>query len=173
MPDRPFDNPHRLSGFNYSGAGSYMITFNTANRNPILSKIVSPDGDPWNAYPQLTDIGRIVERYILQIPAHYPNVYVDAFVIMPDHVHILLTFSSEETEYAVQYSRLSRIEHALKTLVTKELGFSVWQLDFYDCIAFSNRQYDAFADYIADNPSVWFARNGEEAPLPQRKAKTK
>ena len=31
---------------------------------------------------------------------------------MPDHVHILLTFSSEEIEYEVQYSRLSRIEHA-------------------------------------------------------------
>ena len=149
-----------------------MITFNTANRNPILSEIVSPNGDPWDAKPLLTDIGRIVERYILQIPAHYPNVHVDSYVIMPDHVHILFTFSSDEFEYEVQYSRLSRIEHALKSLVTKELGFSIWQLDYYDCIAFSEREYDAYANYLADNPSVWFAKNGEEAPLPERRSTT-
>ena len=166
MTDQPFDKPHRLKGFNYSSAGSYMITFNTANNNPILSEIISPDGDPWNARPQLTKIGRIVEQYILQIPTHYPDVYVDSYIIMPNHVHILLTFSSEEVEFTVQYSRLSRIVHALKSLVTKQLGFSIWQLDYYDCIAFSDRVYDAYADYIANNPSVWFAKNGAEAPLP-------
>ena len=137
MKDRPFDKPHRLDGFNYSAAGSYMMTFNTANRNPILSEIISPTGDPWDARPQLTEIGRILERYIQQIPAYYENVHVDRYVIMPDHVHILLSFSSEEIEYQVQYSKLSRIEHALKYLVTKELGYSIWQLDYYDCIAFS------------------------------------
>ena len=167
MPDHPFDKPHRLKGYNYSAVGSYMITFNTMNRNPILSEIISPTGSPWDTYPELTDIGRIIERYILQIPAHYENVYVNKYVIMPDHVHILLSFCSDETEHEVQFSRLSRIVHALKFLVTKELGFSIWQLDYYDCISFSDRAYEAFLDYVANNPAVWYARNGEEAPLPK------
>ena len=169
MPDHPFDKQHRLKGFNYSAQGSYLITFNTANRNPISSEVISSTGSPWDAQTKLTDIGQILERYILQIPAHYENVYVNHYVIMPDHVHIILSFSTEEPKCDVQYSRLSKIVHALKYLVTKELGYSVWQLDYYDCIAFSDREYDAFSDYVANNPSVWFARNGEEAPFPQRK----
>ena len=143
-----------------------MVTFNTENRNPILSEIVSPTDDPWDAYPELTDIGELLRRYITQIALHYPNVSVDAFVIMPDHVHIIFTFRTEEVEFRLQSAKLSRIIRTLKTLVTKELGFSVWQLDYYDSISFSDREYDAFQNYIAENPSVWYAKNGAEAPLP-------
>ncbi len=168
MPDHPFDKSHRLKGFNYSAAGSYMVTFNTANRRPVLSEIKSMTGSPWDVRPELTDIGKITERYILQIPEHYRNVQIDSYVIMPDHVHILVSFCSGETEYEVQYSRLSRIVHALKTLVTKELGYSVWQLDYYDCVSFSDREYEAYLDYIANNPAVWYAKNGQEAPFPKR-----
>lgn len=171
MPNRPFDKQHRLKGFNYSSAGSYMITFNTAQKKPILSEIIPPDNATGNAQTRLTEIGQVVERYILQIPEHYQNVHVDTYVIMPDHVHILFTFSTEEIEYEVQYSRLSRIEHALKSLTTKELGFSVWQLDFYDCIAFSDQEYSAYFDYITNNPAVWLEKNGAEAPFPPRKQK--
>ena len=57
-----FDKNHRLQDFNYSACGSYMVTFNTANRNPILSEIVTQTGAPEDAYPALTQIGEIVRE---------------------------------------------------------------------------------------------------------------
>ncbi len=156
-----FDKPHRLKTYNYSSQGSYMVTFNTANRNPILSEVCSSTGMPQDAHVSLTEIGNILNEFILQIPAHYKNVFVDSYVIMPDHVHILLTFTEDGPETAVEYSKLSSIVHALKRMVTKKLGYSVWQFDYYDSIAFTDKSYDAFLQYIADNPIVWFARGAE------------
>lgn len=151
-----YDKPHRLKDYNYSSAGSYMVTFCTLNRQTVLSEIEPPNDDIPFAHTKLTEIGQIVECYIHTIPDHYQNVTVDAYVIMPDHVHILLSFESEEKEEKIQHSRLSRIVHALKSLTTKEIGSSIWQLDYYDCIAFSEKEYGEFYDYIQTNPYMWY-----------------
>ena len=161
MPDAKFDKKHRLEGFNYSSQGSYMVTFATAKRNPILSDVFTTTGDPRDAQTKNTEIGEILENYIHQIPSHYQNVSVDAYVIMPDHVHILLSFGDDQPQEAFEYSRLSKIVHALKRMVTKSLGYSIWQADYYDNIAFSDKSYDAFQWYIADNPIVWLLKHEE------------
>ena len=168
MADVKFDKKHRLEGFNYSGSGSYMVTFATANRNPILSEVFTPSGDPRDAETRLTSIGSLLEDYIKQIPSHYANVFVDAYVIMPDHVHILLTFADDQIAVSFEDSRLSRIMHALKRMVTKSLGYSIWQADYYDSISFSDKAYDSYLAYIADNPIVWLLKH-EEPFLPGKK----
>ncbi len=156
-----FDKEHRLRDFNYSAEGSYMITFNTMNRNPVLSRITTQTGAPEDAYAVLTEIGETVEKSILEIPKHYKNVSVDHYVIMPDHVHIMVSFSEDEVMKDLAHSKLSNIVHALKRVVTKQLGYSIWQLDFYDQVVFSEKEYDAFRMYIEDNPKVWLLKGGE------------
>ena len=78
--------PNRLWEYDYSTNGAYFITICTQDRRKILSSIVG-DGSP---VPK--PCGMIAEKLIAQIPEKYPTVSVDNYVIMPDHIHMLLRF---------------------------------------------------------------------------------
>ena len=78
----------RLEGFDYSRNGAYHITICTKNRERILWKDSSHyDAEDWKA--NLSEIGQIVDRHINDRNGHI-EITVDEYVIMPDHVHILL-----------------------------------------------------------------------------------
>ncbi len=80
----------RLSQYDYGQPGSYFITFCTNNRACILSSIL--DGKI-----TLLPIGKIVEEEILRTQTIRENVTIDAFVIMPNHVHLLVTILREDS----------------------------------------------------------------------------
>ena len=82
----PVRKPNRLSGYDYSQNGAYFVTICTQDRKKFLSHIVG-DGFP---VPQAH--GMIAEEFIRQIPVKYPSVAVDKYVIMPDHIHLILRF---------------------------------------------------------------------------------
>lgn len=75
---------NRLCNYDYGQNGAYFITICTKDRKQILSKIVG-DGFPIPNLP-----GRIAEEMIEQVMIRYPSVSVDKYVIMPDHIHLLL-----------------------------------------------------------------------------------
>ena len=107
--------PNRLKEYDYSQNGAYFITMCVQNRHEILCKIVGEgsalppnrtnalpqnnhgisDVNPSNARPEtiLTSLGNIVDEYIRMIPEKYPNVQIDTYVIMPDHVHMVLVIN--------------------------------------------------------------------------------
>ena len=88
--DLPKRKPTRLKNFDYSQPGAYFVTICTHNKQKILCDIVGTgvlDG-PLN---KLSDYGKIAERYILQLNDFYEHLSVDKYVIMPNHIHILLT----------------------------------------------------------------------------------
>lgn len=70
----------RLPGYDYAQTGAYFITVCTHARQPILGKIA--DGV---MYPNR--LGIIVWACWRDLPRHYPHVVLDAFVVMPNHVH--------------------------------------------------------------------------------------
>ena len=70
----------RLKGYDYSQAGSYFITICTKYRAHLFGKIV--DGKM-----KLNATGKIADVCWRAIPEHYPNIRLDEFVIMPNHVH--------------------------------------------------------------------------------------
>lgn len=78
---------NRLTEYDYSTNGAYFVTICTQDRRKILSNIVG-DG---SSVPK--PIGKIAEEMIAQIPCKYPSVAVDKYVIMPDHIHLLLRFN--------------------------------------------------------------------------------
>jgi REP element-mobilizing transposase RayT len=70
----------RLKGFDYRSGGAYFVTICTHNRECIFGTI---ENDAMN----LSQRGMIVQQCWHDIPNHRPNVELDAFQIMPNHVH--------------------------------------------------------------------------------------
>ena len=156
-----FDKPHRLRSFDYSSVASYMLTFNTADKKCILSEILQRSiFEPPEV--RLSAYGRITEKYILNIPNAYPNVTLDNYVIMPNHVHILLTINDYIPPKREDKPMISRIIQSTKSLTVKEIGEKIWQLDFYDVIADTEKRYLICDKYIDDNPAVWLEKSGDE-----------
>ena len=84
----PKRKPNRLTGYDYSQPGCYFITICTAGRQPILRR--GAQCAPASEIPPLTEIGEITERAIQSIPNHYPYVFVEKYVAMPNHIHLML-----------------------------------------------------------------------------------
>ncbi|HXF96814.1 MAG TPA: hypothetical protein VNI61_12005, partial [Gemmatimonadales bacterium] len=70
----------RLPHHDYAGPGRYFVTVCTYHRAPVLGRLERRS-------VRLTEVGRIVRDCWRAIPAHFAGVEVDAFVVMPDHVH--------------------------------------------------------------------------------------
>ncbi len=79
-PEKHHRRSIRLKGYDYSQPGAYFITICTKNRECLFGNVV--DGKM-----MLNDAGQIAQNCWLEIPDHYPNVILDEFVIMPNHIH--------------------------------------------------------------------------------------
>ena len=83
---------NRLQGYDYSRAGCYFITICIEGHAEMLGEVVREcrGAHCAPAYVRLSDIGCVVKNAILQIPKHYQGVYVDKYVVMPNHIHMIL-----------------------------------------------------------------------------------
>ena len=90
----PKRKQNRLAKYDYSTPNAYFITICTDNRRNLFWKGVEMIIDRPENVP-LTDLGRIVQQSIEDIPKHYPMVSVDHHVIMPNHVHLLLQINTD------------------------------------------------------------------------------
>lgn len=73
----------RLKFWDYRNNGAYFITICTANREHYFGEIE-------NGIMQLNEIGKLAEKYWMEIPKHFPFVELGNFVIMPNHTHGIL-----------------------------------------------------------------------------------
>ena len=90
----------RLKNFDYSSAGAYFVTICIKDRKRILSDIIKPVGvgafdDPLTPQIQLTEIGKITEKYLLS-SENIPGVKIDRYVVMPDHIHVIIFLYPDE-----------------------------------------------------------------------------
>jgi len=124
---------------------------------PIVATINRP-------YMQLSEYGIIVDKAINNIPTHYCNVNVDRYVVMPNHVHMILELRTNDTDGRVENGgrliiaptgNVSIIVKQLKQYVTKQLGCTVWQKSFYDHIIRDEQDYIHIAEYIDNNLTRW------------------
>ena len=87
-------HPKRAFFHDYCSPGFYMITATTLPGSPRLSEI--PDRDAREIrkgemiIPDNTRLGEKIKEEIQSIPAHHPEMRILRFVIMPDHIHIVL-----------------------------------------------------------------------------------
>jgi len=157
LPQRK--NP-RLKDYDYSQNGAYFVTVCTANRKALLSKIV---GQAALCLPtvELTEFGKITEKYIENINDVYEYVKVDKYVIMPDHIHLLIIidrpFDGGEIKGGQGADRptLNDIVRSVKVMVRKEIGYSIFQNSFYDHIIRNEQDLYETRKYIENNPLKW------------------
>lgn len=74
----------RLKGYDYAKESTYFITICTQNRENIFGKVV-------NEIMILNENGIIVENTWYDLPNHNLNIVLDTFIIMPNHVHAIIT----------------------------------------------------------------------------------
>ena len=146
---------NRLSGYDYSTPAAYFITICTHQRKQILSEITVGEG---LAPPvvKLTEYGKIAEEQLLMLQSRYRNLSIDKYVIMPDHLHILLTLS-ENAGGASPSPTVPEIIGAYKSLTARlckakaDIG-TLWQRSFYDHVVRNQQDYDELWQYIDSNP---------------------
>ena len=149
----PVRKKNRLEIWNYSSNGAYFITICTQNRQCMLSHIVGATiGRP--AYAELTLIGMIVKNSISQIETYYPMVKVEHYVIMPNHIHLLLMINTLSGRPMVAPT-ISRVIAQMKGYASKQIGYSIWQKSFHDHIIRSELDYQRIWSYIDTNPARW------------------
>ncbi|MBR1432043.1 transposase [Ruminococcus sp.] len=156
----------RLKNYDYSSNGMYFITICAKNRNHYFSEITEDPqcvGEAALGLPnvRLTEIGKIVNNNIIMINDIYKYVSVEKYVIMPDHIHMILFISDYDTEIggrpraASPTKSVNQIINGLKTISTKQIGFSVWQRSFHDHIIRNEREFLEICNYIDNNPINW------------------
>lgn len=139
--------------WDYSQCGAYFITVCTKGRENLFRR--GAHCAPAARFPELTEIGTITERTILEIPAHYTNVTVDRYVVMPNHIHMILMLKDDGRTMCAPTPPVSQIIRMLKETVTKRAGAPIWQRSFYDHIIRDESDYLRIWDYIATNPAQW------------------
>lgn len=168
----------RLKGYDYTQAGAYFVTMCAHGRECLF-------GDIANGVVRLNDCGRIAAAGWNALPRHFAHATLDAFVIMPNHLHGLVllsaqgkgeTFAGRPSDRAgagaanaspqrpngTQPGSLGAILQNFKSISTRKIntlratpGAPVWQRNYYERIVRDDRALNAIRHYIANNPLKW------------------
>jgi len=156
----------RLKGWDYSAAGYYFVTICTQGRQCFF-------GDVSNGEMVLSPIGDIVSEEWQKTAQVRPNVTMDEWVVMPNHVHGIIVIHDPVTtprrvvetprrgvSTGLKPNSLGSIVNQIKSICTKriwEMGFDDfrWQPRFYDRILRDETALQKARHYIQENPSRW------------------
>lgn len=98
----------RLKNYDYSSSGVYFLTICTSERrNYFWANVGATIGRPQDI--ALSEYGNIVDKAINNIPYVYPALDVDHYVIMPDHIHLLLIVCADECGRPMVAPTMSRV----------------------------------------------------------------
>jgi len=139
----------RLEGYDYSQAGYYYVTMCVQNRHEILGRIVGTTAPGRPPYVELTPLGVCADETIRI--ANKNGVKIDKYVIMPNHIHIIVVLTSDDR----RRSSLQQVVRNIKSYVTKWAGFSLWQPKFHEEIIRNEKDYQRIWHYIDNNPAKW------------------
>jgi len=185
-PNRHHRRSIRLKGYDYSQAGAYFITLCTQDRACLFGKVV-------NGEMRLNDAGRMVLAEWNRLPERFPHLVLDAFVVMPNHVHGILVITDPAPTagatlgatvgatvgatlvVAPTAPTVGNIIGAFKSRVTVEYIRGVktsgwppfrgrlWQRNYYEHIIRNKRALNAIRQYIMENPRRWHRDREKEA----------
>lgn len=145
----------RLEGYDYSQNGVYFITVCAKNKEKLFGEVVG-DGVPDVPRVELSPIGETVDKYILSIEEKYDYITIEKYVIMPNHIHLLImVYNCGNAITSGANSAIPRLISTLKRFVNKEIGIDVWQRSYHDHIIRNQSDYDEIWQYIDENPLKW------------------
>ncbi len=158
--------PTRLREFDYRTPALYHIVMCTHDRSARFGMIE-------NDAMQVNAAGAMIVNVWAAIPAHFPAISLDAFVVMPNHVHGIIWIESGEIETS---SSLGDVVKWFKSVTVSRYSQGVhwdkwspydshlWQRNYYDHIIRDERDLDRIRLYIEHNPSTW---ENDDLHIPQ------
>jgi putative transposase len=180
-PDIHHRRSIRLQNFDYASAGAYFVTICTQLRECLFGEVVD---DVMVA----NDAGRMVESVWYGLPERFSGIELDAFVILPNHVHFILFLVGaplvvENIRADAKPSAGTRpapttvgeIVGAFKSVTTHGYSMGVaksgwasfpgrlWQRNYFERVIRDDAELDAFRNYILHNPARWI--EDKENPL--------
>ena len=174
MIDGKYRRPRlRNAKINYR-FGWFFVTFQVLENKSLLGAIVGENCI-------LNELGLAVKGLIETLSKYNPEVYVDCFVVMPNHVHLILKIDDRPTN---DEHHLGKIMRKLKSLAAREYRIlagegrcpripisgrgstfsgrggvtpstKLWQENYWEKIITSHDQLEAIRRYIANNPKRW------------------
>jgi REP element-mobilizing transposase RayT len=160
----------RLKGYDYAQEGAYFITIVTQTRACSFGEIM-------DRVPQLNDAGRMIRSVWVDMAAHYPGVEIDAFVVMPNHIHGIVFLvgagpracpnDAGQPQGVAPTMPVPDIIHRFKTLTTKRYADGVkqaawtpfagrlWQRNYYEHVIRDEESLNRIREYILHNPAQW------------------
>ena len=145
----PKRKPIRLKNYDYSQNGMYFVMICTYNRECIFGKIVGNGLDR-------SEYGEIAENDLLNMQQHFPNIKIDKYVIIPNHIHAIILIDNDyKTERSRPFPTLSTVIELYKSGVSRKIGFGICQKSFHDHIIRNEKEYLEIREYIDINPLKW------------------
>ncbi len=164
----------RLLQVDYNTPGFYFITLCAYQRELLFGQIE-------NGEMKLNENGKVVDEWWQKIEIRYPGVFLDAFVIMPNHIHGIVLITDNATVGAIHELPLQLDETSpdtwakrRKMLLPKIIGYfkmnsakainkmrdlervPVWQRNYYEHIVRNQDSLNRIRQYIRDNPINWY-----------------
>ncbi|NEP43522.1 MAG: glucose-6-phosphate 1-dehydrogenase [Okeania sp. SIO2H7] len=174
-PDKHHRRSIRLPKHDYTTPGAYYVTVGANKRQFIFGDII--DGI---MHPNF--VGKTVKAVWYRLPQHFKNVTLDAFVIMPNHLHGIIILNDNNWQRSPQKKSptlngtkpgsLSAIVQNFKSLSSRQVNGilkssgTIWQSNFYEHIPRNEGSLNRIRQYILDNPKNW--ENDKENPTYRR-----
>ena len=147
----------RLPEYDYSQQGGYFVTVCTYGRRCTLSHII-PGTEMERARLSLSDLGKIADEVLMFLPERYGFV-LDACVIMPNHIHMILI--KRDTSATTTGQFIGEFKSTVSTRWFKEcdrqgiVAGKLWQRNYYDHILRNEADYLEKLRYVDENPDKW------------------
>jgi REP element-mobilizing transposase RayT len=180
----------RLRGYNYADAGDYFITICLNQRIPKIWRYAAnlcfefpTFGAIENGIMILNDSGKMVQQTWHEMHEHYPDIEIGEFVVMPDHIHGIITMNNKINNVGATHRgcpsttnvctatncaiSLPNLIHYLKTRTTNKyidgvkthswqaFNKKLWQRNYYEHVIHDEAEYARIAKYIRKNPISW------------------
>ncbi len=168
----------RLKNWDYSSNAAYFITICTQDRINFFGEIIKDE-------MHLSNVGVLADVLWWQIVHHTKYVELDAFIVMPNHIHGIViinnpanvfdgrivacndsTIKNNANNLNAQMSSISPKPESLPTIIrsyksavtfhANRLSFDFkWQAKFHDHIIRDSASFDRIRNYIINNPKYW------------------
>ena len=147
----------RLRGHDYGGPGVYLVTVCASSH--LFGRVRTSE-------LIVSRLGEIARECWTSIPNHFPHVRIDAFVVMPDHIHGILFLGSRHSHTRaigrIRPGSLGAVVRSFKSAVAARINAlrgarvgGVWQRNYFDQIIRNRADLTRVRRYIFDNPARW------------------
>jgi REP element-mobilizing transposase RayT len=150
----------RLRSYDYSWPGAYFVTICTYEKQCLFGNIE-------NGLVNLNEYGEIAQACWKDIPFHFPEISNEIFIVMPNHVHGIISIHGVDGRSGSKPDPTSKrplfeIVRAFKTYSSRRInehrhsqGTPMWQRSYYEHVIRSEREYHQIGEYVKYNPAKW------------------